>query len=311
MTGNAPGGGRDFSCERWPALPASLPKRLGPEHRYRAQYRRAPAVSSYRRVAEAVLVTVVIVEGASENLFGPEHRSCPKTRPERSSHRRAERRRHVRRKWYPDVPAGAGQPMVALPAGATGTPEAWRRDPALVWVVSVAHGLGARRAAECSTSRAGGSRLDARLARRRAERRRPARARGQPWCDGGLFAHRCFACAPAYENVDIPEAGSAPLRVEPPRCTHCGGRIRPGVVWFDEGLPRAAYRTTERAATECDVMLVVGTSGLMHPAAGLPAIAKDTGAALVEINPLTTELSQLMDACVRHGAAVASPRLFD
>jgi NAD-dependent deacetylase len=67
-----------------------------------------------------------------------------------------------------------------------------------------------------------------------------------------------------------PGPANAPLngrRLEPPRCTACSGPVRPGVVWFGEALPEAALRAAAEAAAACDLLLTIGTSGLVYPAA--------------------------------------------
>jgi len=122
---------------------------------------------------------------------------------------------------------------------------------------------------------------------------------------GNLFAHRCSDCARPHGDITIPEAAamSPRLRVEPPRCTHCHGHIRPGVVWFGESLPGDAWAEAEALARRCDVVLVVGTSGMVYPAAALPDIAMRTGASVIEINPDRTELSRSADIHLRMPAA--------
>lgn len=122
---------------------------------------------------------------------------------------------------------------------------------------------------------------------------------------GNLFAHRCSDCARPHGGITIPDAVamSPRLRVEPPRCTHCGGHIRPGVVWFGESLPGDAWTEAEALARHCDVALVVGTSGVVYPAAALPDIAKDAGATVIEINPDRTESSRRADIHLRMTAA--------
>jgi len=103
---------------------------------------------------------------------------------------------------------------------------------------------------------------------------------------GSLQQPRCFACArePGRKlAVPIePEEGRA---LEPPRCHHCGGRLRPGVVWFGESLPQAALTRAFKAAQEAELLLVVGTSGVVYPVAELPAIARRAGARVLHINP--------------------------
>jgi NAD-dependent deacetylase len=71
----------------------------------------------------------------------------------------------------------------------------------------------------------------------------------------------------------------------PPRCPQCGGLLRPDVVWFGELLPRAALDAAAEAAQRCDVFLSIGTSGLVEPAASLPRVALQSGATVLLINP--------------------------
>jgi len=100
---------------------------------------------------------------------------------------------------------------------------------------------------------------------------------------GSLFAPRCEACGTPFSLQ-----GSAPEPTQasaPPRCTLCGGRVRPGVVWFGEALPDAAWAQAMQCASEADLMLVVGTSGQVYPAAGLPDEARRRGGQVAVINP--------------------------
>jgi NAD-dependent deacetylase len=97
---------------------------------------------------------------------------------------------------------------------------------------------------------------------------------------------------------------------EPPRCPRCGDWLRPGVVWFGEMLDPERLRAAGDAAVDSDVMLVVGTSGLVYPAAGLPAEARRAGAAIVIVNPEPTELDPIAAVCLRGTAAALLPALF-
>ncbi|CAN4277406.1 NAD-dependent deacylase [Pseudoxanthomonas sp. LjRoot125] len=124
---------------------------------------------------------------------------------------------------------------------------------------------------------------------------------------GSLFALRCFACGHAHTMLDDYVDGMQ--RVEPMRCTACGDRIRPGVVWFGEALPDDAWASAVDAAERCTLMLVIGTSGLVYPAAGLPALARRHGATVVEINPEPTALSTEVDLVWRATAAQGLPLL--
>lgn len=96
---------------------------------------------------------------------------------------------------------------------------------------------------------------------------------------------------------------------EAPRCTSCGAFLRPDVVWFEETLPEEALAQAERAARDCDVLLVVGTAAEVYPAAMLPAYARHHGAAIVEINPNATRLSDRVDFVLRGAAGVVLPAL--
>jgi NAD-dependent deacetylase len=79
-----------------------------------------------------------------------------------------------------------------------------------------------------------------------------------------------------------------------PQCT-CGGLIRPDVVWFGELLPEDQFSASESAARNCDLFFIVGTSGVVYPAASLITLAKQSGARLAEINIEKTEISGLAD----------------
>jgi NAD-dependent deacetylase len=94
----------------------------------------------------------------------------------------------------------------------------------------------------------------------------------------------------------------------PPRCPHCGNMLRPAVVWFGEALPLEALAAAEAAAQDCDLMLVVGTSGVVYPAAGL---ARTAAGQVVIINPEPTELDDAADAVLRGKAAQLLPQILE
>lgn len=96
---------------------------------------------------------------------------------------------------------------------------------------------------------------------------------------------------------------------EPPRCPRCNDWLRPDVVWFGEMLDAATLQQAQLAAASCDVMLVIGTSGLVYPAAGLPAEALRNGAQVIIVNPQATDLDELAAIVVRGTAAEALPKL--
>jgi NAD-dependent deacetylase len=96
---------------------------------------------------------------------------------------------------------------------------------------------------------------------------------------------------------------------EVPRCAACGALLRPDVVWFEEMLPPTALAAAEAVARRCDLMLVVGTSAEVYPAAALPSIARTSGALVIEINPNATALSARADYALRGPAGNVLPEL--
>jgi NAD-dependent deacetylase len=84
---------------------------------------------------------------------------------------------------------------------------------------------------------------------------------------------------------------------------------RPGVVWFGEGLPDTVWEKAVHSTREADLFLVIGTSAVVHPAAGLVYLAKSSGAKVVEINVDDTPVSTTVDICWRAPAAEALPAL--
>ena len=127
---------------------------------------------------------------------------------------------------------------------------------------------------------------------------------------GSLFDFRCSRCGKPYagELPDMPELVGA---VDPPVCEACGGRIRPGVVWFGEALPDEPWQQAVEAVAGADLVVVVGTSGIVYPAAGLPAAALAQGIPVLEVNPDSTPLSDSATATIRDTAARALPGLLD
>lgn len=99
-----------------------------------------------------------------------------------------------------------------------------------------------------------------------------------------------------------------PLPEIPPRCANCGALLRPDVVWFGESLPAEVLEAAFAAAAACDLMLVIGTSAVVQPAATLPLMAKQNGTLLVEVNPQPTPLSDYVDLSLRQPAAQVLPQ---
>ncbi len=95
----------------------------------------------------------------------------------------------------------------------------------------------------------------------------------------------------------------------PPRCADCDNPLRPGVVWFGEMLPPAAIAAAEQAAAGCELMLVVGTSGAVWPAAGLAALARRAGAMVAIVNPHASDIDDSAHWLLRGSAATLLPAL--
>jgi len=118
---------------------------------------------------------------------------------------------------------------------------------------------------------------------------------------GSIWTVRCTECGNSSENRDVP------INILP-RCS-CGGLLRPGVVWFGEPLPEEMLYKAFEAASSTDLMLVIGTSGVVQPAASLAVRAKDGGALVVEINPEATPLSEVADVSFKGKAGEIAPLL--
>lgn len=170
------------------------------------------------------------------------------------------------------------------------TPQAFRRDPALVWgwyewrrmKVLQAQPNAAHRAIVELARRVPKLSLITQNVDDLHER---AGSTQVTHVHGSLHAPRCFACARPYVGlVDMPVEPEEGRRIEPPRCLHCHGKVRPGVVWFGEMLPETALRQAFAAARDCDCLLSIGTSGVVQPAAQIPHLALEHGATVVHIN---------------------------
>lgn len=110
---------------------------------------------------------------------------------------------------------------------------------------------------------------------------------------GNIAQSKCSVhCQGDPTLIDLSSLGDLGA-ASPPNCPHCGAKIRPNVVWFNEMLPQMELADAFAACREADVMLVIGTSGLVTPAATLPSIAKDAGAKIIEINPDYSAISRI------------------
>ena len=186
------------------------------------------------------------------------------------------------------------------------TPEAFERDPAFVWRWYEER----RRRVAAATPNPG------HLALADIESRVPALtlvtqnvdglhqragSRNVHEYHGSLMRDRC-----TIEGTVADRAGD-PAGL--PRCARCGALLRPDVVWFGESIPEVPLRIAAQAAAECEMFLSIGTSSLVHPAAGLAEIARDAGATIVEMNPDRTGLSDMADLRLAGRSGELLPRL--
>lgn len=188
------------------------------------------------------------------------------------------------------------------------TEEAFRANPSMVWDW-YAH----RRQAIAKVQPNAGHRALAGFAKRHAGRltlitqnvdglHQRAGSEAVLALHGNIAQDRWLDTPRACCNADAVAAGS------PPYCDRCGNMRRPAVVWFGEPLPQSVFAQAEQAAHHCDLMLVVGTSGLVYPAAGL---ARSARGRVAIVNPEPTALDDAADAVLHGTAAKLLPVLLE
>ncbi|WP_217474148.1 SIR2 family NAD-dependent protein deacylase [Stutzerimonas stutzeri] len=129
---------------------------------------------------------------------------------------------------------------------------------------------------------------------------------------GSLHQPRCFECGRAADDPPgMPSEPEGGRRLEPPRCRACAGPLRPGVVWFGESLPANALAAAFEAAEHCDVLLSVGTSGMVYPAAEVPGRAWRAGATVVQVNPQPELTRRTREYALKGPAGEQLPRLVE
>ena len=130
-----------------------------------------------------------------------------------------------------------------------------------------------------------------------------AGSRGVIELHGSLWRLRCTGCGRERDDR------TAPLPALPPRCAACGAAERPGVVWFGEALSAEAIMAAKAAVERCDVLLVVGTSAVVYPAAALVEVAAAAGATVIEVNPEASALAHLAGVTLRGPAGRLLPQV--
>jgi NAD-dependent deacetylase len=119
---------------------------------------------------------------------------------------------------------------------------------------------------------------------------------------GSIWKVRCTGCGIILENREVP----LPIL---PTCQLCQALLRPHIVWFGESLLGEDLRRCDQALRNCDLLLVIGTSGVVYPAAGFASVAKEAGALVIEINLDSTPQSDLVDLSLQGRAKDLVPQL--
>jgi len=124
---------------------------------------------------------------------------------------------------------------------------------------------------------------------------------------GNIRRVKCLAHGHPCAGPLADDAGEE--EADPPPCPVCGSPLRPDVVWFGEMLPEKEVERAWALASACHVLLLVGTSGTVWPAAELPYVAHRGGARVVEINPEPSELTSMVDVYLQGAAGTVLPSL--
>ncbi len=126
---------------------------------------------------------------------------------------------------------------------------------------------------------------------------------------GSLQCPRCIDCGEPYPDLPVPLVPLEGPRLSPPHCPNCTGVIRPGVVWFGEPLQEEALDEAFAAAVDCDVLLSIGTSGVVYPAAEIPSFAWQAGAVVVHVNQQPIKVRDLREYSLIGKAGKLLPEL--
>jgi NAD-dependent deacetylase len=128
---------------------------------------------------------------------------------------------------------------------------------------------------------------------------------------GRISGNKCFYnCQGDPTPVDISKI-EWDKSSGPPPCPHCGRWVRPDVVWFNEMLPHEALTAAQQVSFDADVMLVIGTSGLVYPAANLPSITQNGGGKIIEVNPDYGMITRFADVAITAPSGEALPKLVE
>ena len=190
------------------------------------------------------------------------------------------------------------------------TPEAYRRDPAFVWGW-YEHRFGVAAAAEPNAGHLAIAELEGLLPKVVVVTQN---IDGLHQRAGSSHVIELHGTMHSFRCIDGHHRGFAwddiaGQQEKPPRCPECGDYLRPEVVWFGEGLPPDALSAAQQLSASCDVMLIVGTSGVVYPAAAVPLIAKEAGATVIDVNPQWDALARSCDLFLRGPGGEVLPEL--
>jgi NAD-dependent deacetylase len=189
------------------------------------------------------------------------------------------------------------------------TPEAFAHDPKLVWRFynwrrELLAPLKSNPAHEALVRLEGKVPQFTLLTQNIDDLHRKAGSRNIVELHGNIWLVRCIRClrVARKEEVPLPEL---------PTCQECGDLLRPHVVWFGEALEPADLERAVNASRSCQVMLVIGTSAVVQPAASLALVARERGARVVEVNLEATPYTHLLDAALHGKAGTLVPQLVE
>jgi len=187
------------------------------------------------------------------------------------------------------------------------TPEAFQKDPRLVWewynwrreLIATKHPNAAHEAVVELERRCPRFWL---ITQNVDDLHRAAGSQHLSEIHGNIWKVRCTLCGTIEDNREVP----LPLL---PKCRHCQALLRPHIVWFGESLCREDLDQCQTALQTCEVLVIIGTSGIVYPAAGFASVAKKAGAFVAEINLDPTPQSSLVDLSLQGRAKEIVPLL--
>ena len=196
------------------------------------------------------------------------------------------------------------------------TPEAFRKDPHLVWSfykwrMDLIRKARPNRAHYALAELERMGILKAVITQNVDDLHREAGSRNVLELHGNIFRVRCTSCS--YRE-NLKESGRLDEFLKErdlPKCPRCGSLLRPDVVWFGEPLPRKSLEEAFRLAERADLVLVIGTSGVVYPAAYVPQIVKETGGKVIEINPEESGITPIADVFIRGKAGEVMGELLE